>query len=181
MNKIIEFALSAKFGKDIEPIMEVLQATGNAPVAAEMLLGIYKEPEIFCKNDILSNEKDNKTDIEFITYERFQNDVVFRYHRIIRKEAWFKKGDMPHKDYIASERYWAEDAAKQVGLSIDEFKAIHERIEYSTEIESDYSSGAMSPDKWNEYVGKCKVLFKAEESIDLATLADQQTEAMLSM
>lgn len=180
MNKIIEFALSTKFGKDIEPIMEILQATGNAPVAAEMLLGIYKEPEILCKDCILCNDQDNKTDIEYVSYNRFKDEVTYKYHRVIRKEAWFKKGDMPHKDYIVSERYWAEDAAKQVGLNVDEFKETYERLMYFTEIEEHYSTSTMSSGYWNNYVEKCEAIPKIEEGIDLATLADQQTEAMLS-
>lgn len=47
MEKIIKIALEAKFpGINLENLMEVLRATGNAAVAAETLLGIYEEPNI---------------------------------------------------------------------------------------------------------------------------------------
>jgi len=179
MNKIIEFALSTKFGKDIEAIMEVIAATENPTVASEILLGLYEEPEIAYKNAILANQQDNKIDIEYQCYDRFKDEVTFRYHRVIRKEAWFKKGDMPHKDHIASDRHWTEDAAKQLGLSVDEFKETHERVAYHTEIESSYSTTKKSARDWNEYTEKCEVIPYEEDVIDLATLADQQTEAML--
>ena len=47
MEKIIRIALEAKFpGINLENLMEVLRATGNAAIAAETLLGIYEEPNI---------------------------------------------------------------------------------------------------------------------------------------
>ena len=47
MEKIIRIALEAKFpGINLENLMEVLRATGNAVIAAETLLNIYEEPNI---------------------------------------------------------------------------------------------------------------------------------------
>ena len=47
MEKIIKIALEAKFpGIDLTNLLDVLNATGNAVVATEILLGIYEEPNI---------------------------------------------------------------------------------------------------------------------------------------
>lgn len=180
MEKLIAFALSTKFGENIEPIMEVIAATGNPTVASEILLGIYEEPEIAFKNTMLANQQDNKIDIEYQCYDRFKDEVTFRYHRVIRKEAWFRKDAAVHNDEtIASDRYWSEDAAKQLKMSQDEFKETYERIEYAVEIEARYMTGTKSVREWNDYTQKCEVIPHEEDAIDLATLADQQTEALL--
>ena len=47
MNKIIEVALTGKFGAEAVPsIMEVIGVTPNPEIAAEILLGVYVKPEI---------------------------------------------------------------------------------------------------------------------------------------
>jgi hypothetical protein len=162
--------------------MEVIAATGNPTVASEMLLGLYEEPEIAFKNAILANQKDNKIDIEYLCYDRFKDEVTFRYHRVIRKEAWFRKDATVHtEETIASDRYWSDSAAEKLKMTQEEFKETHERLEYAVEIESSYSTSTKCARDWNEYTQKCEVIPHEEEGIDLATLADQQTEAMLSM
>lgn len=162
MNKIIEFALSTKFGKDIEPIMEVIAATGNPTVASEILLGLYEAPEIPFKDSMLENQKDNKAEIQFQCYDHFKDEVTFTYCRIIRKEAWFKKEDLPIEELIASKVYWVEDAAKELKMSVDDFKETHERVEYRVEVEERSQSATKTLGEWIEYTKKCYVIVSGE-------------------
>jgi hypothetical protein len=47
MNKIIEVALTGKFGAEaVSSLMEVIGATPNPEMATEILLGIYEKPQI---------------------------------------------------------------------------------------------------------------------------------------
>lgn len=179
MDKIIQFALSTKFGQDIEPIMEVIAATGNPTVATEILLGLYTDPEIPGMDSVFDNDKDNKVNIKYMFYDRFKDELSYSYQRVNRKSAWFKKGDMPVKENIVSDRYWSEDAAKQVKMTEEDFKAAHELIEYEIEIQDRIQTDSKCLGGWCDYITKCTEVIQAEP--DLATLADQQYEAQLSM
>ena len=44
MEKIIRVALSTKFGKDVDTLLELADMTPNREHAVELLLGIYEEP-----------------------------------------------------------------------------------------------------------------------------------------
>lgn len=162
MNKIIAFALSSKFGKNIEPIMEVIAATGNPTVASEILLGLYEAPEIPFQDSMLENQQDNKAEIHFQYYDRFKDEVSFSYCRIIRKEAWFKKGDISIEPNIVSERYYSEDAAKELKMSIEEFKETHERAEYHTEVSDKTQFDTKSLADWIAYTKKCYVIVSGD-------------------
>lgn len=179
MKNIIQFALSTKFGNDIEPIMEVIAATGNAGVAAEIILGIYTEPEIPGVNKVFDNHKDDKVNIKFEHYDRFKEQVSYSYQRVKSKHAWFKKGDEPVKENIVSERYWSEDAAKELELDQDDFNKDFHRVAYHTEIESQTNHSNKYLSDWCDYISRCTEVIAAEP--DLATIADQEYEAQLSM
>jgi hypothetical protein len=85
MNKIIEVALTGKFGAEaVSSLMEVIVATPNPEMATEILLGIYEEPVV----PEMANETKTLVSVNhwtnMVTYSE-QVDVT--KHIYIHKEA----------------------------------------------------------------------------------------------
>lgn len=177
MDKIIHFALSTKFGKDIENIMEIITATPNPQVATEVLLGLYSEPEIENRNELMHNEDSDKMDIMFTSYDKYTDEVSYQYYPIEKKFAWFKHGDDITEANIGSKTRWADDAARAIGISESELKENYHFSMYSREISSTLRTSRVSRYEWNKLVEKSIVIFHP----DLATLADAEYEARISM
>jgi len=164
MEKLIQFALSTKFGEDIAAIMDVITATPNPTVATEILLGLYEEPEVLRTDEVLHYASDEKTNIRFNYYDRFTLNVHFSHQRIINKSAWFKKYAItdPSEETIISDKYWEEDAARSLGMTQEKFVEEHERRIYHTEVASQIRNGSMSLHDWNNYVQKCETFSHVE-------------------
>lgn len=73
-NKVIKALLEAKFGDsiNINGLMEIMVATGNEMLAMEILLGLYEAPVI---------PSPTTPHVEFIEFNKFTNEVLFRYPR----------------------------------------------------------------------------------------------------
>lgn len=85
MEKIIKIVLKAKFQNvELTNLLEVINATGNAVVATETLLGIYEAPQI-PETAIINNEK-----CTFISFNKFTNEVTYSYTVIRDKTLYFK-------------------------------------------------------------------------------------------
>jgi hypothetical protein len=83
MNKIIEVALTGKFGAEaVTNLMEVILATPNPEMATEILLGVYEKPEI--PNTIFENNV-KKT---VVSVDYWQNIVSYSYEEEVRKHLY---------------------------------------------------------------------------------------------
>lgn len=88
VNALIEYTLKSKFEGNVDGIMQVLKATENPVIAAEILLGIYKEPEIPKfphKNSAFNNYKAN---IEFVSYDPIKDSVTYSYQEADIIPGW---------------------------------------------------------------------------------------------
>lgn len=126
---IIKALIIEKFGENSSNILEIITATENPIVATEIACNIYKEPVIadepssnFCQ----SNK--SKHNIEFISFDKWQNQVHFKYNPVSTKDIWVKKGDdLPTykdcKNY--AESYWWDDTSMhKAGESKDDYKRV---------------------------------------------------------
>jgi hypothetical protein len=83
MNKIIEVALTSKFGAEsVTNLMEVVCATPNPEMATEILLGVYEKPEV--PNIIFENNV-KKT---VVSVDYWQNIVSYSFEEEVRKHMY---------------------------------------------------------------------------------------------
>lgn len=84
MYKIIEVALTSKFGAEaVTNLMEVIGATPNPEMAAEILLGVYQQPMIPIK--IISNAGVEKT---LVSVDYWHGDVTYTYEEKVRQHMY---------------------------------------------------------------------------------------------
>lgn len=131
MNKIIKAALEAKFvGMDVSPVVDVINATPNPIVAAEILLGLYEQPVLPV------TLPDTKTEVnrKIIDYDRFKNEVKYSYNSREAVEVWVKKEDKESNnlpDYKSEnllKGYYASDVCKKVFLPEEEFRKLYTQV-----------------------------------------------------
>jgi len=83
MNKIIEVALTGKFGAEaVTNLMEVIGATCNPEMAAEILLGVYVKPEI--PNTIF----ENNTKKTVVSVDYWDGNVRYSYEEEVTKHIY---------------------------------------------------------------------------------------------
>ena len=93
MLKFIRIAIEDHFEhKYVNSIMEVINATPNPRVAAEVLLGMYEEPTI-PKQVMVGN-----LELNLVNYNKFTDEVEYTYlgcekesKFIISREEWISK------------------------------------------------------------------------------------------
>ena len=131
MNKIIKAALEAKFvGMDVSPVVDVINATPNPIVAAEILLGLYVQPVL------PETLPDTKTEVnrKIIDYDRFKNEVEYSYNSREAVEVWVKKEDKESNnlpDYKSEnllKGYYASEVCKKVSLPEEEFRKLYTQV-----------------------------------------------------
>ena len=84
MEKIIKLALETRFpGANLVNLMDVLNATGNAVVATEILLGIYEEPNI-PESALLY-----KTPAIFVSFDKYKGSVRYSTDTFTSKNLYF--------------------------------------------------------------------------------------------
>jgi hypothetical protein len=84
MNKIIEVALTGKFGTEaVTSLMEVIGATPNPEMATEILLGVYVQPEI--PNAVVNAKGLEKT---LVSVDYWTNTVYYSYEEEVRKHIY---------------------------------------------------------------------------------------------
>jgi hypothetical protein len=82
MDKIMEVALTGKFGADAVPsIMDVISNTPNAIMAAEILLGVYAPHELAA----VTNDKKVRT---LISADEWTTSVKFSYEEKVTKTIY---------------------------------------------------------------------------------------------
>jgi hypothetical protein len=87
MNKIIEVALTSKFGAEAVPsLMEVISATPNDVMAAKILLGVYEQPKL--PNTVFNEQGLEKT-LDGVDYWRIT--VFYSYQEEVRRHMYVDK------------------------------------------------------------------------------------------
>lgn len=121
MNKIIEVALSNKFGNDVVGLMEVIGATPNAEMAAEILLGVYTEPKL--ESVVMDSRGCIKT-ATFVDY--WNSNVDYSYTEEVVKHIYVDRDcdttlitPENYNDYAVDYDY---DNRKSFQVSTGEFK-----------------------------------------------------------
>ena len=116
MNKIIEVALTGKFGAEaVTNLMEVIGATPNPEMAAEILLGIYVHPAI--PHQVLNGQGLEKTAVHI---DYWNSDVTYTYDEEVRKHMYIDKDAdtslITMDNYIEYERVYGSDNIKSFYL-----------------------------------------------------------------
>jgi hypothetical protein len=87
MNKIIEVALTGKFGPEaVNNLMEVIGATANPEMATEILLGVYVKPEIPSTVVNAQGLEKTATNIDY-----WEMRVSYSYQEEVRKHIYVDK------------------------------------------------------------------------------------------
>ena len=87
MNKIIEVALTGKFGPEaVTNLMEVIGATANPEMATEILLGVYVKPEIPLTVFNAQGLEKTATNIDY-----WEMRVSYSYEEEVRKHIYVDK------------------------------------------------------------------------------------------
>tara|TARA_R110002051_G_scaffold321692_1_gene410069 strand:+ start:494 stop:841 length:348 start_codon:yes stop_codon:yes gene_type:complete len=81
--KIIKIALLSQFTeKQVEGILEVVNASNDPAVATEIILGVYEAPTINKTHpDVINkdDEKRNKTNFELLYFSPLENSVSYSF------------------------------------------------------------------------------------------------------
>lgn len=86
MSKILEIALSTKFNAEQIPgLMEVMGNTQNIELAAEILLGLYKEPAV-SEQSVLDGKL-----CTALSYSKWNNDVTYTFTTVKKKQVYVNK------------------------------------------------------------------------------------------
>lgn len=105
MKNLIQALLQTRFGDNTEAIMELLEATPNPEVGAEILMNIYEEPEIneYPHENLFGS---HKVDIEFKSYNKWTDEVVYTYRECNSLKVWLKPNAefLPTYDDIMSNK-----------------------------------------------------------------------------
>ena len=110
---IIKELVKSKFGDNSENILEIIAATANPVIATEIACNIYKEPVIADEpSSSFYNKYKSKQNVKFISFNKWQHTVHFKYNPVGTKDIWIKKGDeLPSfkdcKNY--PDHYWWDD------------------------------------------------------------------------
>lgn len=92
MEKIIKLALETRFpGANLVDLMDVLNATGNAIVATEILLGIYDEPSI-PEHAIVYN-----TPATLTSFDKYKEEVRYSTDTFTTKSLYFDSEEEANK------------------------------------------------------------------------------------
>jgi hypothetical protein len=122
MNKIIEVALTGRFGaEEVTNLMEVIGATPNPEMATEILLGIYVRPEF--PQAVVNAQGMEKTAVRI---DYWNNNITYSYEEEVRKQFYISKDTDTslitldnYKDY---ERRYDDDNIKSFYLPTGELK-----------------------------------------------------------
>ena len=122
MNKIIEVALSNKFGTDATVnLMEVIGATPNPEMAAEILLGVYEKPKL--ESIVMDSRGCIKT---ATSVDYWNSNVEYSYTEEVAKHIYVDREcdttlitPENYKDYAVD---YEHDNRKSFQFSTGEFK-----------------------------------------------------------
>ncbi len=118
-------------GADLQVIAEIMEATPNATVALELLLGVFDEPKIPLA-PVGKIGYSNRKLIAFESYNKFKDEVTYKYCVAKEKTAWVLKGSKEELMFSMLEgpiTDWEPNAyAKQLGITVEEVRKDYERV-----------------------------------------------------
>ena len=117
----MHYALESKFGSlSVDKILEVVGATPNPEMAAEILLGIYEEPKL--ESMVIYNRAKGKEQIRTLTSVDFWRDEVHYIYNSEKTKHIYIHKDTEDRSIITPENYkdylleWGDD--NSVGYSL---------------------------------------------------------------
>ena len=154
LSKIQKIALGTIFNpSQMEALEQVLNATSNPEVAIELLLGVYEQPYI---NAIPAEFNQNHQNIEFVSYDKFKDEVTYRYQYASTKYHWFAK---EVKDFIVpnsvAEGSYSVDAVAQYNktfdceISLEDFKRMFISKSIVVSVDEKVQTNSVSLSQWN--------------------------------
>ena len=154
LSKLQKVALGTIFNAtQMEALEQVLNATPNPEVAIELLLGVYEQPKI---NEIPAEFNINHQNIEFVSYDKFKDEVTYRYQYASTKYHWFAKEvkEFTVANSVAEGSYSVDAVAQynktfDYGLSLDEFKKMFICKCIVTCVDEKVQTNSISLSHWN--------------------------------
>ena len=160
---LIVFALKQKLGEsvNVDAVMQILEATGNPVVAAELFLGIYNQPNVLGQESVFHNDEFKETNIQFVSFDKFTDMIHYTCNIIDTKVAWFPKAT-PEEDLtidnIVSEANYAEYAANDLLIPTAEFNELYERVIYERTPRVSTTDRQLSLGNWNHMISKSNLI-----------------------
>lgn len=137
-NSIITIALSTKFTPEqIEGVLEIVNATPNPEVAVAVLLGIYVKPELPKTPGNLSRFSEDKRDITFVSYDKYDDHIGYTYKTMKMKKGWIENGLTVDAANIVSTNRYVEDAARALKMNEADFNLAYTYHTFDEEFEKD--------------------------------------------
>lgn len=137
-NSIITIALSTKFTPEqIEGVLEIVNATPNPEVAVAVLLGIYVKPELPKTPGNLSRFSEDKRDITFVSYDKYDDQIGYTYKTMKMKKGWIENGVTVDPANISNTNRYIEDAARALAMELEDFKLAYTYHTFDEEFEKD--------------------------------------------
>ena len=137
-NSIVTIALSTKFTPEqIEGVLEIINATPNPEVAVAVLLGIYEDPELPKSPRNLSRFSEDKREITFMDYDKYNNEVIYSYKVMKMKKGWIENGVTVDPANIVSTTRYSDDAARALKMDEKEFTSTHAYHTFDEELDKD--------------------------------------------
>src|SRR5574344_1053816 len=121
MDKIQLLALKSIIKDNIDLVIELIENSRNPEVALLVALGLYEEPCLIMGNNISS--KDEYENIQFVSYDKYEDIVSFSGNRVTKKYAW-KNNETGVTVSTKESSYYACD---QLNMCKTEFEALHTR------------------------------------------------------
>lgn len=121
MDKIQVLALKSIIKDDIDLVIELIENSKKPEVALLVALGLYEKPDLIMGNYISS--KDEYENIQFVSYNKYEDIVSFSCNSITKKYAWKNN----ETGVIVSTKESSYYACDQVNMCRTEFETLHTR------------------------------------------------------
>lgn len=121
MDKIQLLALKSIIKDNVDLIIELIENSTNPEVAVLVTLGLYEKPDLTMGDNISS--KDEYENIQFVSYNKYEDTVNFSGNRVTKKYAWTNNKTGETVSTKESSYY----ACDQVNMTKEEFERLHTR------------------------------------------------------
>lgn len=132
MNKIIEVALTGKFGADaVTNLWDVITATPNPEMAAEILLGVYEKPVI--PHTVVSNRWGVEKTAVNIDY--WNAIVKCTFEEAVTKHLYVDQGldtsILTIDNYMEYEKEYSDPNRKSFRIPTGEMRSVEENCSFA--------------------------------------------------
>jgi hypothetical protein len=133
MNKIIEVALTGKFGAEaVTNLMEVIGATCNPEMATEILLGVYERPEI--PHTIISSKSGASVKKTAVSIDYWNTTVKCTYEEAVTKHLYVDQGldtsILTIDNYMEYEKEYSDPNRKSFRIPTGEMRSIQDSCSF---------------------------------------------------